>query len=90
MKKVVLDGSAIEDVLHLHDLLQELLELPDYYGRNLDALWDCLTGEVALPLMIEWVHYAASRQKLGDAAEQFVELFRDAERELADFHFIIA
>ena len=26
-----------------HDYLKELFSLPDYYGRNLDALYDCLT-----------------------------------------------
>ena len=26
-----------------HDYLMRALNLPDYYGRNLDALYDCLT-----------------------------------------------
>ena len=25
-----------------HTYLKEILRLPDYYGRNLDALYDCL------------------------------------------------
>ena len=25
-----------------HTYLKEILHLPDYYGRNLDALYDCL------------------------------------------------
>ena len=25
-----------------HDYLMEVLNLPDYYGKNLDALYDCL------------------------------------------------
>ena len=27
----------------LHNHLQAQLQLPEYYGRNLDALYDCLT-----------------------------------------------
>lgn len=27
-----------------HEYLQEELELPEYYGKNLDALYDCLTS----------------------------------------------
>ena len=27
-----------------HEYLQEMLELPEYYGKNLDALYDCLTA----------------------------------------------
>jgi len=28
-----------------HDYLKRKLSLPDYYGNNLDALWDCLTAD---------------------------------------------
>jgi len=27
-----------------HEYLQEMLELPEYYGKNLDALYDSLTS----------------------------------------------
>ena len=35
-----------EDLLfpdQAHPYLAQVLELPDYYGKNLDALYDCLT-----------------------------------------------
>jgi RNAse (barnase) inhibitor barstar len=35
-----LDGKMINE--NGHDYLMEALELPDYYGKNLDALYDCL------------------------------------------------
>ncbi len=35
-------GFLCEEEL-AHEYLQEMLELPDYYGCNLDALYDCLT-----------------------------------------------
>lgn len=35
----------------LHDHLQEALGLPDYYGRNLSALADCL-AETADPMLV--------------------------------------
>ena len=35
----------------LHEYLQESLGLPDYYGRNLSALADCL-AEAGTPLSI--------------------------------------
>lgn len=43
MKKAILDGSSIKDRAQLHELLQTSLCLPEWYGRNLDALYDCLT-----------------------------------------------
>ena len=36
-----LDGKLIRQ--NGHDYLMEALDLPDYYGKNLDALYDCLT-----------------------------------------------
>lgn len=46
MRKIILDGSAMTGREMLHDALSAQLDLPEYYGRNLDALYDCLT-EVA-------------------------------------------
>ncbi len=37
-----LEGARIESVPELHAALQDALDLPDFYGRNLDALADCL------------------------------------------------
>ena len=42
MKKCVLDCSAIANPEDFHDALVETLVLPQWYGSNLDALYDCL------------------------------------------------
>ena len=42
MKRVELIASQLTDKNILHDVLIRELELPEWYGRNLDALHDCL------------------------------------------------
>ena len=44
MNVVTIDGAAIETRDALHDELSRQLRLPAWYGRNLDALYDCLTA----------------------------------------------
>jgi len=40
---ILLDGRAMTDRAAAHSHLAERLDLPTYYGRNLDALYDVLT-----------------------------------------------
>lgn len=35
--------SDIQSMQDFHDQVQKTLGFPYYYGRNLDAFWDCLT-----------------------------------------------
>jgi len=43
MRKIVLDGTYLLDRETAHEYLKRELDLPEYYGKNLDALYDCLT-----------------------------------------------
>ena len=42
MNYIILDFSGIKSLWQLHEYFKDVFELPDYYGRNMDALWDCL------------------------------------------------
>ncbi len=42
MKYITLDFSGIKSYWELHEYFKEVFQLPDYYGHNMDALWDCL------------------------------------------------
>ncbi len=43
MHTIFLDGSRYESPRALHAAIKEMLNLPDHYGHNADALWDCLS-----------------------------------------------
>ena len=41
MIDLVLDGAI--GIEAIHEQLAQALQFPDFYGRNLDALYDCMT-----------------------------------------------
>ncbi|WP_063563234.1 barstar family protein [Paenibacillus sp. O199] len=87
MKRVVLNGEDFYSTTELHELLKQKLELPDFYGANLDALWDCLTGMIELPLELTWTNYQISKERLGSEAEMVYKLMLEAEEESIGFQF---
>lgn len=81
MTRVILDFAAIKDEAALHDALAKGLRLPASYGRNLDALWDCLTRDVKGPIAIELRHAA----KAGARLQRYIALLREAVEKRDDF-----
>ncbi|WNV80605.1 barstar family protein [Bacillus atrophaeus] len=88
MNKIIINGEQIRDVKNLHRQLKQDLELPEYYGENLDALWDCLTGWVDFPIVIEWKHFDQSKKLLGSSAEAFWEVFQSARADGYDITIV--
>lgn len=43
MNRITLDGAEMLTRAKMHDALAAAFALPAHYGRNLDALWDCLS-----------------------------------------------
>lgn len=43
MIEIIVDGEKITGKDELHELFREHLSLPEYYGNNLDALYDVLS-----------------------------------------------
>ena len=44
MRRIELDGACLTRRGQAMEYLDGRLELPEWWGRNLDALHDCLTG----------------------------------------------
>ena len=62
MAEIVLDGLELRSLEEVHDRFAAVL--PAWYGRNLDALFDCLTdpGE---PVTVRLLHREALENRLG-------------------------
>ena len=43
MQTILIDASRYAEPRALHAALKSMLSLPDYYGMNADALYDCLS-----------------------------------------------
>ena len=76
----VLDGAAIRSREELHAHLARALSLPDWYGRNLDALYDCLT-DLGVPTVLHLRNSEALEACLGSYARALETVLRDAGEE---------
>lgn len=70
-----------------YDELARQLDFPPHFGRNLDALWDVLTGDVEGPFEIVWEDAEQARSHLGKDYDRLVALLDDVAAEREDFTF---
>ncbi len=80
MTEIFLDGLEIETIADVHALFSQTLELPSCYGKNLDALFDCLT-EISQDTVIQLRHPSLLELKLGQRGRALTALLRRAEEE---------
>ncbi len=52
METIRLDGARLRDREEAMELLDQALTLPEWWGRNLDALYDCL-ADLGRPVRLE-------------------------------------
>ena len=81
MNVIMLDFTGIKSLWNLHEYLKEVFCLPDYYGHNMDALWDCLHCMFDEPTTIILRNISAIPKELKEAVKTMLELFADLERE---------
>ena len=70
---VLCDFARLETVDAIYDHLQAELAFPEYFGRNLDALHDCLT-DLASPTRLVLTGTGSP------CGEHFLRVFKDAAR----------
>lgn len=75
MKQITLDGNLLSDLTQVHDYLKEQLDFPEYYGKNLDALHDCLTDLSDVEITI------TAPDQDGAIFQKVLRVFKAANRE---------
>lgn len=78
MTSIVLDGAAIQNRADALDAFAPYF--PDYYGRNLDALWDCLT-DFSEPAEIRVVNLETLQETLGPFWPRLQQVLKRAAAE---------
>lgn len=79
MHCVEFDFREIDNLTDFYQKAISVFELPKWFGQNLDALWDVLTGEIALPIVVIFSHI--NQHQLTKFAE-VITVFREAEQTL--------
>jgi ribonuclease inhibitor len=85
IKRYTLNGSTIRSLDDLYDRISTRLDLPEHFGRNLDALWDVLSTDVEGPFEIIWRHADHSKKFMGKDFDRAVKLLRELEKKRDDF-----
>ena len=80
MTDVLIDGNVTENREMLHDAFASQLSLPEWYGRNLDALFDCLT-DIHEETAVHIVNGDRLKENLGNMYNGLVKVLGRAERE---------
>ena len=84
MKTIYIDFSEIGDEEDFFAQLREKLSLPEHFGNNLDALYDTITGDLEMPLRIEFVNMNVEQL---EHFEDLLTTLEDAEDETEGFSF---
>ena len=84
MKTIYIDFSEIGDEEDFFAQPREKLSLPEHFGNNLDALYDTITGDLEMPLRIEFVNMNVEQL---EHFEDLLTTLEDAEDETEGFSF---
>lgn len=84
MKTIYIDFSEIGDEEDFFAQLREKMSLPEHFGNNLDALYDTITGDLEMPLRIEFVNMNVEQL---EHFEDLLTTLEDAEDETEGFSF---
>ena len=86
MKSVILDAKKMAEKEEMHEYFAKKFDLPEYYGKNLDALFDSLC-EINEPMLIKLKN---ENSLADDTKESLTRLFSDVcnENELVKFELV--
>ncbi len=88
---IILEFSGISCPNDVHRMLRKRFNLPEYYGENWDALWDCLDGrfEDQGNYVVELRGFNSMDDELRGYCAPMMEIFRDIQEEAPNVRFVL-
>lgn len=87
MKPYVLKTQHCANLSEIHQEISSLFHFADFYGSNLDALYDFISGEIDLPAILIWDDYLITLKKIGPQLKEVWQVFEDFAQEDESFTF---
>lgn len=84
MKEILINFENLGDYEDFYKELKSKLELPEYFGDNLDALSDVISSGLELPLHLEFVNMSVDQL---ETFEDLLTTLENVEDEVEDFTF---
>ena len=86
---IILDFTGCKYLGELHKILKEKFGFPEYYGENLDALWDSLDGWCNEELQVFITGYDTLTGELRDYFDKILGVFSDVHAENPNMNFYV-
>lgn len=81
MDKITFDFHNIHTEKEFYKAVMDKMQLSDCFGNNLDALWDVINGDIALPVEVAFINLSMSQL---DAFTKIIDLFTEAHETLGE------
>ncbi|MCQ2354668.1 MAG: barstar family protein [Clostridia bacterium] len=88
MRVIILDGKMMKTPEETHAYIAKEADFPPYYGKNLDALADCLS-ELGKNTCVVLLNDKDMRKSLGSYADRLLSVFEETSSEPYSFNFVI-
>ncbi len=75
MQDIILDFTGCKYLLDIHKRLKATFDFPEWYGENLDALWDCLRDYCGFERCVYVVGVDSLPKDFGEYMKKILEIF---------------
>lgn len=88
LRRFRLDFSECRYLGEIYAQIKSVLELPQWCGENLDALWDALTGMMYTPAEVKIIP-KVRRKELQEDVNEIISVFQEAQQEYNEISVIV-